>query len=84
MDEPTSALDEKNKTLILNLLRKIQNQTQMAYLLITHDMNVVEQMADEVIILENGRFVEKGTFKEILKKPKQEYTRNLLNSAFLS
>ena len=84
LDEPTSALDEKNKILILNLLQKIQKQTQLSFLLITHDMKVVEQMADTMIVLENGCFVEGGFLKNILKKPKQEYTKNLLDSAFLS
>lgn len=84
LDEPTSALDEKNKILILNLLQKLQTQTKMAYLLITHDMQIVKKIADDIIVLENGDVVEKGSLKSVLNHPSDEYTKKLLDSAFLS
>ena len=84
LDEPTSALDEKNKVLILNLLQKIQQQTQIAYLLITHDIKIVEQISDDIIVLDTGKIVERGILKNVLNHPSKEYTKKLLKSAFLS
>jgi len=84
LDEPTSALDEKNRQTILTLLNKIQKNTNVSFLLITHDMNVVRQMADTVLVLKDGSVVEYGKVQEVLFNPQEEYTKILLNSAFLS
>ena len=84
LDEPTSALDAKNRSLILNLLTRVQEQTRVAYLLITHDMNVIAQMTDTAVILKEGNVVEKGNTTDILHNPKQEYTKALINASFLN
>ena len=84
LDEPTSALDAKNKDLILDLLDKIQKKTNISYLLITHDMDVVAKMSDNVMVLKDGRCVESGPASTILSDPKQEYTRSLLSASFFN
>ena len=84
LDEPTSALDAKNRALILDLLTHVQQQTKVAYLLITHDMNVITQMADSVVVLKEGNVVELGNTTDVLKNPKQEYTKALIKASFLN
>ena len=83
LDEPTSALDAKNRQKVLSLLVKLQAQTGIAYLLITHDMNVVRQMADYIIVLKAGQCVEQGQATDVMSQPKQAYTKQLQNASFL-
>ncbi len=83
LDEPTSALDAKNRQKVLSLLAKLQAKTGIAYLLITHDMNVVRQMADDVIVLKAGRWIEQGQALSVLIKPNQAYTKQLQTASFL-
>lgn len=77
-DEPTSALDVSVQAQILNLLRKIQRERGIAYLLITHNFAVVEYLADTVAVMRAGRIVEYGATKEVLHKPQNPYTRELI------
>ncbi|MGN1091563.1 MAG: ATP-binding cassette domain-containing protein, partial [Alphaproteobacteria bacterium] len=84
LDEPTSALDAKNRNLILDLLIQVQKETKVAYLLITHDMNVISQMTDSVVVLKQGNVIETGKSADILQNPKQEYTKDLINASFLT
>ncbi len=79
-DEPTSALDVSVQAQILNLLKELQYELNIAYLFITHDMSVVSYMADEVLVMREGKMVEHGAIKEILQNPQQPYTKNLLSS----
>ena len=79
-DEPTTALDVTIQAQILDLLRDLQQKVGMALILITHDLGVVAEMADEVLVMYAGRVVEQGTVREIFKNPKMPYTRGLLNS----
>jgi peptide/nickel transport system ATP-binding protein len=79
-DEPTSALDISVQAQILNLLKDLQNDFGVSYLFITHNMAVVSYIADEVLVMHEGRCVERGTCDAILHHPEQEYTRNLLHS----
>jgi len=78
-DEPTTALDVTVQAQILNLLRNLKEKRHMAMLFITHDFGVVEDIADDVIVMYQGQIVEKGNVKEVLKKPKHAYTKALLN-----
>lgn len=77
-DEPTSALDISVQAQILNLLKELQYETGISYLFITHNMGVVSYIADEVLVMRNGRAVEFGSSEVIFKDPKQDYTKQLL------
>ena len=77
-DEPTTALDVTVQAQILKLLHNLKEKRHMAMLFITHDFGVVEEIADDVIVMYQGRIVEKGSVKEVLKKPKHAYTKALL------
>ena len=79
-DEPTTALDVTTQAQILDLLRELQDQNGMAIMLITHNLGVVAEMADDVVVMYLGRVVEKGPVEEIFYNPKHPYTRALLNS----
>ena len=80
LDEPTSALDVSVQSQVLNLLRKLQRENGLTYLFITHNLAVVEYLADEVCVMEQGEIVERGTVDAIFDTPQQDYTRRLLNS----
>ena len=79
-DEPTTALDVTIQAQILDLLRDLKNRINASIMLITHDLGVVAEMADYVVIMYAGRVVEKGDVKEIFKNPKHPYTKGLLKS----
>ena len=79
-DEPTTALDVTIQAQVLLLLRQLQQKLNLAILLITHDLGVVAQMADEVVVMYLGRVVESGSVRAILKKPRHPYTIGLLES----
>jgi oligopeptide transport system ATP-binding protein len=82
LDEPTSALDRSVQKEIVDLLRHFQNAHGLSYLFISHDLAVVRAMADEVIVMKDGRVVERGTTEEIFADPKDPYTRALMAAAF--
>ena len=77
-DEPTSALDLGVQAQILDLLRDLQAELGLAYLFITHNLAVVEYLADEVMVMLQGRVVEQGATERVLTDPAHEYTRRLL------
>jgi peptide/nickel transport system ATP-binding protein len=79
-DEPTTALDVTVQAQILNLIRGLQRELGMAVLLITHDMGVVAEMADRVVVLNDGRLVETGAAEAIFSAPQADYTRMLLKA----
>ncbi len=79
-DEPTTALDVTTQAQVLDLLRGIQKSRGLAVILITHDMGVIAEMADDVVVMYLGRAVEKGPVDEIFHAPKHPYTRSLLRS----
>jgi microcin C transport system ATP-binding protein len=79
-DEPTTALDVTIQAQILELLEDIQKELNMAVLLITHDLNMVKKISDEVHIMHDGSIVEKGPTESIFAKPQDPYTIHLLNS----
>jgi len=79
-DEPTTALDVTTQAQILDLLRRIQKERGMAIMLITHNLGVVAEMADYVVVMYLGRVVEEGSVDDIFHNPKHPYTRALLQS----
>ncbi len=79
-DEPTTALDVTTQAQILDLLRQLQQQHGMAIMLITHNLGVVAEMADDVVVMYLGRVVEEGPVDDIFHSPRHPYTRALLRS----
>ncbi len=79
-DEPTSALDVSVQAQILNLLQDLREELNLTYIFISHDLSVVEYMADYVAVMYLGRFVEVGPAKRVLSEPKHPYTQALLDS----
>lgn len=79
-DEPTTALDVTIQAQIMNLLKELQEENDMAVILITHDIGLVAQMADRVLVMYAGQLIEEGPVKEIFKKPRHPYTQALLAS----
>jgi peptide/nickel transport system ATP-binding protein len=77
-DEPTTALDCTIQAQILELMSDLQKETGTAIILITHDMGVVAEMADRVVVMRYGRMVEQGTVKEVFAAPQADYTKALL------
>ena len=79
-DEPTTALDVTTQAQILRLIEEIQREHGMAVLFITHDFGVVAEIADRVVVMQNGLVVEQGDAQEVLKSPQHPYTRMLISS----
>jgi peptide/nickel transport system ATP-binding protein len=79
-DEPTTALDVTTQAQILHLMRELQADTQMALLLITHDLGVVANMADEVVVMYRGRVMEAGSREDIFRRPQHPYLKALLRA----
>ncbi|HRD58098.1 MAG TPA: ABC transporter ATP-binding protein [Ferruginibacter sp.] len=77
-DEPTTALDVRVQKNILGLIKKLQQQNNMAVLFITHDLALVNEVADEVIVMQHGNIVEQGPTKQVLMNPQHSYTKALL------
>ena len=81
LDEPTSALDVTIQQQVLTLLQRLQKQRGLAYLLITHDMDVIRAMAHEVLVMKDSQVVEQGGVQSVLSAPRQAYTRRLVEAA---
>jgi oligopeptide/dipeptide ABC transporter ATP-binding protein len=79
-DEPTTALDVTIQAQILELLKKLQDQLKMSVLLITHDLGVVAEYTDRVVVMYAGRVVERAPVKDLFARPKHPYTKGLLES----
>ena len=79
-DEPTTALDVTIQAQILELMQSLQKKLGMANIMVTHDLGVIAEMCDEIVVMYGGRFCERGTADEIFYNPRHEYTRGLLRS----
>ena len=79
-DEPTTALDVSIQSQILDLIKDLTKERNLAVILITHDMGVIAETADRVAVMKNGNLIEIGLTKEILTKPKEFYTKSLVSS----
>ena len=82
LDEPTSALDMSVQAQIVDLLRDLQQRHKLAYLFISHDLKVVRALADEVIVMREGKVVEQGPADRIFNAPQEAYTKALIAAAF--
>lgn len=82
LDEPTSALDMTVQSQIIDLLRELQQKYRLAYLFISHDLNVVRALSHKVLVMKNGDIVESGNVENVFKNPQTNYTKQLMAAAF--
>ena len=82
LDEPTSALDMTVQSQIIDLLRELQQKYQLAYLFISHDLNVVRALSHKVLVMKDGDIVESGDVQSVFKNPQTDYTKDLMAAAF--
>ncbi|MFQ9276233.1 MAG: ABC transporter ATP-binding protein [Christensenellales bacterium] len=80
-DEPVSALDVTIQRQILELMRTVRDELGISFLFISHDLNVVYQLCDRVMVMKDGRIVEENTVQELFEHPREAYTRELLSAA---
>ena len=80
-DEPVSALDVTIQAQIMELMRRLQEELQLSYLFISHDINVIYQMSDRIMVMQEGKIVEIGDTEEVFNHPREEYTRQLLRES---
>ena len=81
-DEPVSALDVTIQAQIMELMLKLQEKMGLSYIFISHDMNVISQMCDRVMVMKSGSIIESGSTEEIFEHPREEYTKKLLDAAW--
>jgi hypothetical protein len=82
LDEPTSALDRSVQVKVVELLCNLQDKYGLTYMFISHDLSVVRAVANNVIVMQQGRMVEYGTSEQIFREPQTEYTKRLIDAAF--
>jgi microcin C transport system ATP-binding protein len=81
LDEPTSALDMSVQAQVIDLLRELQRRHNLTYLFISHDLRVIRALANDVLVMKDGKIVERGTAEQIFANPQTDYTRSLLAAA---
>lgn len=82
LDEPTTALDKQSKIDILDLIKKLQQLGDFDMLFVTHDISTIENLCDKIGILKEGKILEEGNMSEVLKNPKNSYTKKLIDAGF--
>lgn len=82
LDEPTTALDTKSKEVILQLLQKIQKELNLLILYVTHDLESINELCEDIVIIKNGIIVEQGKVSETIQNPQHQYTKELLEASF--
>ena len=82
LDEPSSSLDMSLRSQIMGLLKDLQKEFSMSYIFISHDMNTIRAMCDRIMVMKDGKIVEQGSNEDIFSKPKEKYTKTLINSSF--
>lgn len=82
LDEPTTALDNENKQNIINLIKELKVKLDILILFVTHDIESIRSICENIVIIKNGEIIEKGLTNEILDNPQNEYTKILINSTF--
>src|SRR5699024_4534515 len=83
-DEPTTALDVIIQAEILKLMNDLKNELKTSIIFITHDLGVINEMADDVIVMYGGKIVEQASIKQIFDNPKHPYTKRLLDAYLLT
>ena len=81
LDEPTSALDRSIQIQVINLLKDIQDEYELTYLFISHDLKVIRSMSDYIFVMKDGKIVESGVSSDVFEYPKEKYTKKLLAAA---
>jgi len=82
LDEPTSALDMTVQSQIVDLLLNLQEKKQLTYIFISHDLKIVKALSDKIMVMKSGKIIEFEEKNKIFLKPKNEYTKQLLGSAY--
>jgi microcin C transport system ATP-binding protein len=82
LDEPTSALDVSVQAQVVDLLRELQRKHGLTYMFISHDLRVIRALANDIVVMRDGKVVEHGPAREVFAAPKEDYTRALLAAAF--
>lgn len=82
LDEPTTALDHKTKSTIINLIKKLQEKLNFLMIFVSHDIDSIKTICEDIAILENGKIVETGKIEKVLQNPKVPYTKMLIESSF--
>ena len=82
-DEPTSSLDKNVQMQILDMLRDLQQEYKITYIFISHDLHVVQSICNNMAVMKDGEIIEYGKSNEIINNPKHEYTRQLIEAAWI-
>jgi len=82
LDEPTTALDSRTRDMIISLIARLKNELGFKILFVTHDIALSQKLCEDMVVLKDGKVVEKGKVERILSDPKDEYTKSLIESNF--
>ena len=83
LDEPTSALDVTVQAQVIALLKNLQSKYELSYIFISHDMNAVRAMSHQIMVMKDGKVVEKGSADEIFNHPRRTYTKQLIHASII-